>query len=84
MKKVSITKSDLHSTAKVIAIGAIALELVLDTIALAAIVIEKLRGNSLRASILHVFSVYVEFWRAIFMKTASCFNCLLMKISNLR
>lgn len=84
MKILRISKSDLHSTTKVIAIGAIALELVLDAIALAAIVAERLRGNSLKASALHVFSTYVEFWKKVFMKTASYFNWLLMRISDLR
>lgn len=79
-----ISKSDLHSTAKVVFAGAIGLELILDTIALVAIVIGKLRGNSLRASVLHVFSSYVEFWRNVFMKVSGFFNWMLMKISNLR
>ncbi len=84
MRKMKITKGDLRSTAKVILTGAVVLELILDMIALVAIIIGKLRGNSLRASTLHVFSSYVEFWRNVFVKTASYFNSLLMKISDLR
>lgn len=84
MKKFSITKSDLHSTAKVMFSGTIILGLILDMIAASAIIVNKLRGNNLRASILHVFSTYTEFWRNVFMKASSYFNWMLMKISDLR
>ena len=84
MKKFSITKSDLRSTAKVMLSGTIILGLILDMIAASAIIVNKLRGSNLRASILHVFSTYAEFWRNVFMKTSSYFNWMLMKISDLR
>ena len=84
MKKFSITKSDLRSTAKVMFSGTIILGLILDMIAASAIIVNKLRGNNLRASILHVFSTYAEFWRNVFMKASSYFNWMLMKISDLR
>ena len=79
-----ITRSDLRSTAKVILTGAVVLELILDAIALAAIIIERFKGNSLRASMLHVCSAYAEFWKKVFMKVSGFFNWMLMKISNLR
>lgn len=79
-----ISKRDLLSTAKVAITGAIVLELVLDVIALAAIIIERFKGNSFRASALHVFSSYAEFWRNVFVKASCFFNWMLMKISNLR
>ena len=84
MKKISISYGDLHSTLKVMAVGAVILGLILDMIAASAIIVNKLRGNSLRASILHVFSTYAEFWRNVFMKASSYFNWMLMKISDLR
>ena len=84
MKKFSITKSDLRSTAKVMFSGTIILGLILDMIAASAIIVNKLRGNSLRASVLHVCSAYAEFWRNVFMKASSYFNWMLMKISDLR
>lgn len=84
MKKISISYGDLHSTLKVMAVGAVILGLILDMIAASAIIVNKLRGNSLRASVLHVCSAYAEFWRNVFMKTSSYFNWMLMKISDLR
>ena len=79
-----ISKNDLRFTAKVMIFGAIAIEIILDVVALVAIINEKLRGNSLRDSMLHVCSAYVEFWREVFIKVSGYFNRILIRLSSVR